>query len=201
MEMPKKFSFSFSFDAIESRIKMTPGIIIQSKPLILASRLTGYALFHIDTKLWKAKFKFENLMETFVTLLVNFTIHYIYWNTHVTTFSDVQGTEIFRFVAFCNVRRVQTLTNESNWEQVETSMNQTRPGYFQCLHQQGDTLNIFKNNSKNFQICNYKCHPLGLHLFTVADSAKIGSVLALIQTLQFYNCLQLGATGNMQKEV
>lgn len=66
------------------------------KPLILASQITGFTLFEIDSNTWKAKIRFWNIFPATVSILMNFLIHIIFWNTFFTVAFDFQESQIIK---------------------------------------------------------------------------------------------------------
>lgn len=80
-------------------------ILTSLKPLIIFSELTGYIIFCIDQKRWRAEIKFWNFLIGIKTLILNVIIHIFYWNS-VLDFS-VQGTEVVKQsipkLLYCNL--------------------------------------------------------------------------------------------------
>ncbi|KAL7011803.1 hypothetical protein ACKWTF_014466 [Chironomus riparius] len=80
-------------------------VITSIKPLIIATQLTAFMLFSINTKTWKAEVKKVNILIGFTSICLSLLIHYIFWLTNLRFHSH--GTEmtknIMPLLVYCNI--------------------------------------------------------------------------------------------------
>lgn len=71
-------------------------VLTALNPLIVASQITGFTLFKIDTRSWRAVVTPWNIPPAIVSILMNFLIHFIFWHTYFTITFDFQGSEVIK---------------------------------------------------------------------------------------------------------
>lgn len=71
---------------------MSSSFLTSIKPLIVICQLTGFFLFQINTKIWRAEVKKLNILSSFVSITVCIACHYIYWSSYFGF--DAHGTKI-----------------------------------------------------------------------------------------------------------
>ena len=71
---------------------MSVTIFTSINPLLIASQFTGFNLFSIDTKKWKAVITLWDLLLIFKAILLNLIVHYVYFNSYFIF--DLHGTTV-----------------------------------------------------------------------------------------------------------
>lgn len=72
--------------------KMSATIVTSINPLLIFSQFTGFNLFSIDTKKWKAVVTLWDFFLIINTILGNIIVHHFYWNSYYTF--DIHGTKV-----------------------------------------------------------------------------------------------------------
>ena len=67
-------------------------VITSIKPLIIATQLTAFTLFSINTKSWKSEVKKFNILIGCISTSFSLSLHYLFWTSDLR-FAN-QGTEI-----------------------------------------------------------------------------------------------------------
>lgn len=75
---------------------MQSDVVSSLRPLIIASKLTGFTLFEIDQHKWKALYTIKNIPETIFSIATNLLMQYIFWLSEFDFLFDMQGTKIVR---------------------------------------------------------------------------------------------------------
>lgn len=75
---------------------MSASVLSSINPLIVASQITGFILFKIDTKSWRAKVTFWNIPPTIFSICMNAFIHFVFWNTYFTQTFKFHDSEVIR---------------------------------------------------------------------------------------------------------
>lgn len=75
---------------------MSSLVLTSIKPLIVLSQITGFILFKIDTKSWRAVVTFWNIPPALFSICINIFIHYIFWHTYFTQTFKFHGSEVIR---------------------------------------------------------------------------------------------------------
>lgn len=73
-------------------LRQSQSVITSIKPLIIATQLTAFTLFTIDTKKWKAEVKKVNILIGVLSSLFSISLHYIFWTSDLRF--ATKGTEI-----------------------------------------------------------------------------------------------------------
>lgn len=76
--------------------KMSSLVLTSIKPLIVASQFTGFILYKIDTKSWRAVVTFWNILEAIFAIFMSVFVHYIFWHTYLTQTFDFHDSEVIR---------------------------------------------------------------------------------------------------------
>lgn len=84
---------------------MVLNILTTLKPLVLISQLEGFTLFHINVKTWEPEIKFWNIFFILKSIIVNITIHWLYWNSFLDF--NLHGTKVVKCtipkLLYCNL--------------------------------------------------------------------------------------------------
>lgn len=71
---------------------MSVTILTSINPLLIASQFTGFNLFSIDTKKWKAVITMWDILLIFKAILLNIIVYYVYFNSYFIF--DLHGTTV-----------------------------------------------------------------------------------------------------------
>lgn len=71
---------------------MSATILTSINPLLIASQFTGFNLFSIDTKKWKAIITLWDFLLIINTILGNLIVHYVYFKSYFIF--DIHGTKV-----------------------------------------------------------------------------------------------------------
>lgn len=86
--MPPQFSFVLKFS---SSSVMESSLFTTIRPLIIISKITGFTLFTIDSKLSKISIKKLEIFNIISIIFINLTLNCIYWKSYIN-FSMLGGT-------------------------------------------------------------------------------------------------------------
>jgi len=82
-----------------------PSVITSIKPLIIATQVTAFTLFSINTKTWKAEVKKFNIAIAIILIFLILIIHHMFWSTNLKF--GAHGTEMTKAImpklVYCNI--------------------------------------------------------------------------------------------------
>jgi hypothetical protein len=85
-------------------------VVTSIKPLIFASKLTGFNVYDLDSVKWRAVFTIGSLPRIIWTIITSFLVHYIYWNSYFNAMFEMQHTQVVRLNFLSFIERIFNLS-------------------------------------------------------------------------------------------